>query len=92
MTMDPGHETWARNAYRTKSPHEMTDRHLILRGGLLDGRSWTGLAAVGKRVFCGTGTWAKEGLYLVTATIEVDADGTERNVAIPALAPSPPQG
>lgn len=90
--MDRENPTWARNAYRTTSAHEMTDRNLILRGGLLDGQLWTGVAAVGKRVFCGTGPWAKEGLYLVTAAIEVDDDGTERNVARPALAPTPPPG
>jgi hypothetical protein len=83
--MEPN-ETSTRNAYRTRSAHEMTDRHLILRGGALDGQSWTGVVAVGRRVFCGTGTWSKEGLYLVTAQIEVDPDGTPRNVAIPAFA------
>jgi hypothetical protein len=90
--MKPESSTWARNAYRTTSAHEMSDRHLILRGGPLDGQSWTGVATVGKRVFCGAGTWSTDGLYLVTPTVEVDADGTERNVAIPALAPTPPQG
>jgi hypothetical protein len=84
--MEPTNETWARNAYRTTSSHEMSDRHLVLRGGALDGQSWTGVAAVGKRVFCGTGTWSKEGLYLVTAHIEVGPDGTPMNVAIPAFA------
>lgn len=85
--MEPENGTWARNAYRTTSPHDMAERHLVLRGGAFDGRSWSGVVPVGRRVFCGTGTWSKEGLYLVTATIEVDADGTARNVAIPAFAP-----
>jgi hypothetical protein len=78
-----------RNDYRTTSAHQMDDRHLTLRGGALDGQSWTGVVAVGKRVFCGTGEWSKEGLYLVTAQIEVGADGVPRNVAIPAFAQAP---
>ena len=84
--MEPRNSTWTRNAYRTTSTHEMTDRHLLLRGGALDGQSWTGVVAVGKRVFCGTGTWSKEGLYLVTGEIQIGADGTPMNVAIPAFA------
>jgi hypothetical protein len=78
-----------RNDYRTTAAHQMDERHLTLRGGALDGQSWTGVVAVGKRVFCGTGTWSKEGLYLVTAQIEVGPEGTPRNVAIPAFAEEP---
>jgi hypothetical protein len=82
---------WTRNAYRTTATHEMDDRHLLLRGGALDGQFWSGTVAVGKRVFCGTGDWSKEGLYLVTAEIVVGVEGTPRNVAIPALAPDRPE-
>jgi hypothetical protein len=81
--------TWTRNSYRTTTAHEMDDRHLVLRGGALDGQFWTGTVTVGKRVFCGTGTWSKEGLYLVTAAIELSAEGIPMNVAIPAFAPEP---
>ena len=84
--MEPNNSTWMRNSYRTTPAHEMSDRRLRLRGGALDGQSCSSVVAVGKRVFCGTGTWSTEGLYLVTAEIEIDADGTPMNIAIPAFA------
>ena len=54
--MDPmtaNDSTSTRHQYRTVSGYQMDDRKLLLRGGIYDGRSWTGVIAVGKRVFCG---------------------------------------
>ncbi len=71
-----------RNEYRRFSP---ASRRLVLRGGPLDGRVWEGTAAVGSRVFCGTGAWSMAELYLVTALTDVDAEGVELGVAVPAV-------
>jgi hypothetical protein len=79
-------EAARRNQYRTVSRHQMDERPLLLRGGMLDGRHWAAKVAVGERVFCGEGRWSTEALYLVTAEDVVDADGVRRSVAIPALA------
>lgn len=76
----------SRNVYRTTSNYETADRRLLLRGGTLDGQSWTGVAGVGKRVYCGGETWSTDGVYLVTAEIEVGDDGVPANVAVPAFA------
>jgi hypothetical protein len=84
--MKPDDDTSRRHAYRTASQYEMDERRLTLRGGVLDGRSWTGLVAVGKRAFCGEGDWSKEEVYLVTAEVEIAADGAPTNVAVPAFA------
>lgn len=84
--MDQDIGSSSRNVYRTTSRYEMADRHLRLRGGTLDGQSWTGAAAVGKRVFCGGGAWSADDMYLVTAEIEVGDDGVPANIAIPAFA------
>ncbi len=60
---------------------------LLLRGGRYDGRSWTGVVAVGSRVFCGeTDAWSTEGIYLVTDQRETTASGEEGNIAVPAFA------
>jgi hypothetical protein len=77
-----------RHGYRTTSRYESGSRHLVLRGGTLDGRAWTGEAEVGRRVFCGDGEWSREGVYLVTAEV-VEHDGVAANVAVPAFAPRP---
>lgn len=77
-----------RGAYRTSAQYEMDDRWLLLRGGALDGRTWLGTVAVGKRVFCGSGPWTPAGVYAVTAEVVVDAEGRSCNVAVPAFAQS----
>jgi hypothetical protein len=84
--MDVPVGTPIKNQYRTSSAHQMDDRRLVLRGGLLDGRNWVGVVAVGKRVFCGTGEWSTAGVYLVTDEVVVDSEGQSANVAVPAFA------
>jgi hypothetical protein len=74
-----------RHGYRTESRYQLESRRLLLRGGTLDGQTWDGVVEVGKRVFCGTGEWSREGVYLVTAEV-VDVEGTPANVAVPAFA------
>ena len=61
-------------------------RHLVLRGGSLDGNSWTGVIGVGARTFCGDGEWAVSGVYVVTAELVTDGEGREANVAVPVFA------
>ena len=75
-----------RNSYRRVAGYQMDDRRLTLRGGAYDGRIWTGVVAVGDRAFVGDGPWATGGVYVVTAVVEVDDDGREANVAVPAFA------
>lgn len=82
MTTPPGQK----HQYRTTSAHQLDDRRLVLRGGTLDGRTWSGVVEVGARVFCGDGAWSTEGVYLVTAEEIIDDDGRPRNVAVPAFA------
>ena len=84
----PGNgESSTRHQYRRTAGYEMDDRKLLLRGGRHDGESWTGVVAVGKRVFCGApGTWSTDGIYLVTDQVEITGDGEEANVAVPAFA------
>jgi hypothetical protein len=74
-----------KGAYRTSSDFQWEDRRLVLRGGKLDGRRWTGLVGVGKRVFCGDGPWSTSSVYLVTAEVVDDGDRSA-NVAVPAFA------
>ena len=79
--------TSTRHAYRTVSGYEMDDRKLLLRGGIYDGRTWTGIAAVGKRVFCGgDDVWSTAGMYLVTDEVQTDENGVPANIAVPAFA------
>jgi hypothetical protein len=85
-THQPEVGTPIRNQYRTTAAHQMDDRRLVLRGGTLDGHEWTGVVGVGARVFCGTGNWAAEEIYLVTDQLDLRADGQEANVAVPAFA------
>ena len=88
--MEPATEsegTATRHAYRTVSGYQMDDRKLLLRGGIYDGRSWTGMVAVGKRVFCGgDDPWSTAGMYLVTEEIQANPAGEPANVAVPAFA------
>lgn len=83
--MSAEHDSSTKNAYRTTAKYQLDDRKLILRGGVLDGKSWTGVVAVGKRVLCTDEAWSKELVYLVTPEVEVDADGVSANVAVPAF-------
>jgi len=79
--------TSTRHAYRTVSGYQMDDRKLLLRGGIYDGRSWTGVVAVGKRVFCGGDEpWSTAGMYVVTEEIVTDDAGETANIAVPAFA------
>jgi len=55
-----------------------------LRGGVLDGMTWSGVIDIGKRVCCGTGLWSKECVYLVTDDTISGHDGQVENVAVPA--------
>jgi hypothetical protein len=65
----------------------MDDRKLVLRGGIYDGRSWTGVVAVGKRVFCGgDDAWSTAGMYVVTDQVETTESGETVNIAVPAFA------
>ncbi len=65
----------------------MDDRKLLLRGGVYDGQSWTGVVAVGKRVFVGgDAPWSTAGMYVVTEETEADDAGMPVNIARPAFA------
>lgn len=75
----------SRHGYLVGNDHFLEGRRVLLRGGLLDGRVWTGRVDVGARVFCGDGAWTTREVYLVTAQTETVHDG-EANVAIPAFA------
>lgn len=66
------------------SPEVETVRHLRLRGGELDGTTWSGVIAVGRRVFAGAGPWSKERVYLVTADTVVGPTGEIESIAVPA--------
>jgi hypothetical protein len=59
-------------------------RHLRLRGGALDGATWSGVIDIGKRVCCGTGLWSKECVYVVTSDTTSGLDGQVESVAVPA--------
>jgi len=74
-----------RGGYRTTSDFQWEDRRLLLRGGALDGQRWVGVIGVGKRVFCGDGSWSTSGVYVVTAET-VDDEGHPANIAVPAFA------
>jgi hypothetical protein len=64
--------------------HDEIVRHLRLRGGALDGTSWSGAIDIGKRVCCGTGLWSKECVYVVTSDTTTDSAGQVESVAVPA--------
>lgn len=72
--------------YRTSAGYQLDDRRLRLRGGSLDGKLWVGVFDVGRRVFCGTGPWQANEVYLVTAEESTDDQGRSENVAVPAFA------
>ena len=75
-----------KGGYRTTSQYQWQERRLVLRGGVLDGRRWSEVIGVGKRVFCGDEPWSTSGVYLVTEET-VDDDGQQANIAVPAFAP-----
>ena len=77
----------SRNQYRRAARVQMDDRKLLLRGGIYDGKHWTGVVSVGQRVFCGDDdAWSPEGIYVVTDRVEKTEDGEELNIAVPAFA------
>jgi hypothetical protein len=57
---------------------------LRLRGGVLDGTTWTGVIGVGKRVCCGIGLWSKDCVYVVTGDTVAGPDGRTESIAVPA--------
>jgi hypothetical protein len=59
-------------------------RRLRLRGGVLDGLSWSGEIDLGGRVCCGVGPWEADHVYVVTARTIPAADGRVENIAVPA--------
>jgi hypothetical protein len=61
-----------------------TVRHLRLLGGALDGTTWSGVIDIGKRVCCGTGSWSKDCVYVVTSDTTSGLDGRVESVAVPA--------
>jgi hypothetical protein len=60
-------------------------RHLRLRGGVLDGMTWSGVIGIGKRVCCGTEPWSKECVYVVTNDTISGLDGQVESLAVPAV-------
>jgi hypothetical protein len=80
-------DTSTRHSYRTVAGYQMDDRKLLLRGGIYDGQSWTGVVAVGKRVFCGgDAPWSPTGVYIVTDEVVTNDAGEPVNIAVPAFA------
>lgn len=76
-----------RNQYRRAARVQMDERKLLLRGGIYDGRQWSGVVSVGQRQFCGgDDAWSTEGIYVVTERVEKTEDGDEVNIAVPAFA------
>jgi hypothetical protein len=80
------HGTPTKYEYRRTSSADSQPRRLRLRGGSLDGRTWTATIRVGERAFCGEGPWTTAGVYVVTDGIEVDDDGGVLSIAVPAFA------
>lgn len=91
MDPEPSSEgTATRHQYRTAAGYQMDNRRLLLRGGIYDGRTWVGVVAVGKRVFCGgDDAWSTAGMYIVTEELGTDQDGEAVNIAVPAFAVEP---
>ncbi len=79
------HSSDQRYSYLTSSRHQLDDRPLVLRGGVLDGRHLAAVVTVGQRLFCGDGAWSVSEVYVVTAET-VAEDGVVRNVGVPAFA------
>ena len=63
--------------------HDEMVRHLRLRGGALNGTTWSGVIDVGKRVCCGTGLWSKDCVYVVTGDTTSGPDGQVESLAVP---------
>ena len=59
-------------------------RTLRLRGGELDGTTWSGRIDIGSRVCCGPGPWASTHVYVVTEHLVQGPEGEEESVAVPA--------
>jgi len=86
MTTNSDQPAGTRNAYRTTARVQMDDRLLLLRGGIYDGATWTGVVGVGERVFCGgDDRWSMAGMYVVTDAVE-DHEGGRASIAVPLVA------
>ena len=59
-------------------------QRLRLRGGELDGTTWSMDVGVGKRVACGTGPWSPGSVYVVTKETTRGPDGQDESIAVPA--------
>lgn len=59
-------------------------RHLRLRGGALDGLTWSGRIDVGGRVCCGEGPWSRSHVYVVTPDVVPGPNGLVESIAVPA--------
>jgi hypothetical protein len=68
----------------TPTPAARPTRRLKLRGGALDGLSWSAEIDVGGRICCGKGAWAASHVYVVTADVIQGRDGLVENIAVPA--------
>jgi hypothetical protein len=64
--------------------HDEMVRHLRLRGGTLDGATWSGVIGIGRRVCCGTEAWSKECVYVVTSEVTRGPGDRPESVAVPA--------
>ena len=64
--------------------HDEMVRHLRLRGGTLDGTTWSGVIGIGRRGCCGTEAWSKECVYVVTSEVTRGPDDRLESVAVPA--------
>lgn len=73
--------------YRTTARVQMDVRRLLLRGGVYDGRNWSGVVGVGGRVFCGgDDPWSMAGMYVVTELVEESPSDGPVSIAVPLFA------
>jgi hypothetical protein len=61
-----------------------TIHRLRLRGGDLDGTTWSMDVGVGRRIACGTGPWSPGSVYFVTEETTRGPDGQKESIAVPA--------
>jgi hypothetical protein len=80
------HATPTKHEYRRTSSVDSRPRRLRMRGGPLEGRTWTATIRVGERAFFGDGAWTTAGVYVVTDRIEDGDDGEVLSIAVPAFA------
>ena len=82
----PALGTWRGGIQRAVSDLALpsaTIHRLRLRGGDLDGTTWSIDVRVGQRIACGTGPWSPGSVYLVTEETTRGPDGQE-SIAVPA--------